>query len=210
MSGFLDYLADNGSQLLARTGEHCLLVLGAVGFALVAGIPLGILLARHVAPASRTLLFYIIGLGQTIPSLAILAIAVRWLGVGWMPALAALALYALLPVVRNTYTGIRSVPEPVSDAARGMGMSRWQIVRSIELPLAAPLIAAGLRTTTVLAISAASLAYLIGGGGLGDFIFTGIALFKPQVMLAGAVPTALLALAADWGLGRLERRLQRR
>lgn len=210
MGAFIDYIAANASQLLARTGEHCLLVLGAVAFSLLIGIPLGVLMAHRSAERVRTLLFYVVGLGQTIPSLAILAIAVRYFGVGWIPALAALSLYSLLPVVRNTYTGMRSVPLAISDAARGMGMSQWQIVRRIELPLAAPMIAAGVRTTTILAISAASLAYLIGGGGLGDFIFTGIALFRPEVMLAGAIPTALLALGADWGLGRLERRLNRR
>ncbi len=209
MEPFLDYVATNGSTILARTQEHCLLVLGALAVGLLIGMPAGILLAHERARRARTGIFYLLGLGQTIPSLAVLALAVRFLGVGWLPALTALALYAVLPIARTTFAGIRSVPPAVTDAARGMGMSRWQILRRIELPLAAPMIAAGVRTTTVLEISAASLAYLIGAGGLGDMIFTGIALFRPSIMLAGAIPTSLLALGADWGLGRLERSFRR-
>jgi osmoprotectant transport system permease protein len=167
----------------------------------------GIALAGDGVRPFRGAIFYILGLGQTIPSLAILALAVGVLGVGWLPAAIALLLYAIIPIVRNSYIGIRAVPGPAVDAARGMGMTRSQILRNVELPLAAPYILAGIRTATVFAISAGALASLIGAGGLGDFIFSGISLYKPEEMLAGAIPTALLALTADMGLARLERRL---
>ncbi len=114
-------------------------------------------------------------------------------------------LYVILPIARNTTAGIIMVPAAVVDAAQGLGMSPWQILTGVQIPLALPLILAGIRTATVVAISTGALAYLIGAGGLGELIFTGIALFRPEMMIAGAAPAALLAIAADWGLGRLER-----
>jgi osmoprotectant transport system permease protein len=207
MSDFLHFVAGNIGAIGLRLLEHCEIV----GLALLVAIPIGVLagiaLAGDGVRRFRGTIFYILGLGQTIPSLAILALAVGVLGVGWLPATIALLLYAIIPIVRNSYTGIRAVPAPAVDAARGMGMTRSQILRNVELPLAAPYILAGIRTATVFAISAGALASLIGAGGLGDFIFSGISLYKPEEMLAGAIPTALLALTADLGLARLERRL---
>jgi len=209
MSDFTGYIAENIGMIGLRLAEH----VGIVGLALAIAAPVGLLagiaLADERARGVRGAIFYILGLGQTVPSLAILALAVGVLGVGWVPATVALLLYAVIPIARNSYTGLRAVPEPAVDAARGMGMDRWGILRQVELPLAAPYIIAGLRTATVFAISAGALASLIGAGGLGDFIFTGIALYKPEAMLAGAIPTAMLALAADWGLGRIEKRMGR-
>ena len=156
------------------------------------------------------MIFALLGIGQTVPSLAILALAVGTIGLGAFPAILAILLYVLLPIASNTTAGIAMVPAPVVDASRGIGMSAWQILTAVEIPLALPLILAGIRTATVVAISTGALAYLIGAGGLGELIFTGIALFRPEMMIAGAAPAALLALAADWSLGRLERNVARR
>ncbi len=209
MNSYLEFLAQNRGDILARLLEHIAIVAVAVAVAAPIGIGLGIALSRNAMRALRGGIFYVLGLGQTIPSLAILALAVGVLGVGFVPATVAILLYCMLPIARNTYTGIQGVPEASVDAARGLGMTNTQILLRVQLPLAAPFIAAGLRTATVFAISAGALASLVGAGGLGDFIFSGISLFKPEAMLAGAIPTALLALGADWGLGRLERRLRR-
>jgi osmoprotectant transport system permease protein len=209
MSAFLGYFAENIGTIGLRMLEHC----GIVGAALLAAVPIGVVLgvglSRDWARSLRGVIFYVLGLGQTIPSLALLALAVGLLGVGIVPAITALLLYSILPVARNSFAGIRAVPGGSVDAARGLGMTNRQILTRVELPLAAPFIIAGIRTATVVAISAGALASLIGAGGLGDFIFTGINLFKPEAMLAGAIPTALLALGADYGLGKLERRWTR-
>lgn len=207
MTHYLQYFADNVAAIGLRTAEHCAIVGMALLLAVPLGIVLGIALARPSMRAVRGPAFYLLGLGQTVPSLALLALAVGVLGVGFVPAVLAILAYSILPIARNTFTGLRSVPAPTIDAALGLGMTSPQILRRVELPLAAPFVIAGLRTAAVVAVSAGALASLVGAGGLGDFIFTGINLFKPEAMLAGAIPIALLALLADWGLGRLERRL---
>ncbi len=203
----MEYFAENISAIGSRLLEHIEIVGISLIFAVIFGTGFGVLLSRHAFRSVRGILFYILGLGQTVPSLAILALAVGILGIGKVPAIIALFAYALLPIARNTYTGLQEVPAATIDAGRGMGMTRQQLLFKVELPLALPYLMAGIRTATVFAISAATLAYLIGGGGLGDFIFTGIALFKPEAMLAGAIPTALLALGSDWILGRIERQV---
>lgn len=203
---FLDYLQANAGAIGMRTLEHIVIVLAAITLALPIGLAIGVILSRPEFRRLRGPGFYLIGLGQTIPSLAILALAVGVLGIGAVPAIVAIFLYVLFPISRNTFAGMRSVPGETLDAAVGMGMTRMEILRAVELPLAAPFIFAGLRTAFVYGISAGALAYLIGGGGLGDFIFTGIALFKPEAMLAGAIPTALLALSGDRILEVLTRR----
>lgn len=207
MSSLVTYLAENGIMILQRLGEHIVIAAVALALAVPIGIALGILLSRDAADRLRAPALYLLGLGQTIPSLAVLALGMSLLGIGMLPAIVALLLYAILPIAFNTCTGLRQVPHAPIDAGRGLGMRPGEIIRRVELPLAFPYIIAGIRTSTVVTIAAASLAYLIGGGGLGDFIFTGIALFRPEAMLAGAVPIALLALLADWSLGRLQRRL---
>lgn len=192
-----------------RTVEHLLIVLAALALAVPFGIGLALILSRGSMRFVREPAFYVIGLGQTIPSLAVLALAVGLIGIGTLPAILAIFIYILLPVARNTFTGLRSVPAEALDAGRGMGMTDAQLLRHVEIPLAAPFVLAGIRTAVVYGISAATLAYLIGGGGLGDFIFTGIALYKPEAMLAGAIPTAALALGADALVGRLQNRAER-
>lgn len=201
---FLSYLSENRSDIGLRLLEHCWIVGAALLVAVPIGIVLGILLTRGWMRPVRGAVFYVLGLGQTIPSLALLALAVGLLGVGALPAIVALALYSILPIARNTYAGITAVPAGSIDAARGLGMTGMQILKKVELPLATPFIIGGLRIATVVAISGGALASLIGAGGLGDFIFSGISLFQPEAMLAGAIPTALLALAADYLLGRWE------
>ncbi|HVZ39501.1 MAG TPA: ABC transporter permease [Candidatus Kapabacteria bacterium] len=202
MNTFLAYIADNLGAIGIALAQHIGIVAAALALAVPVGIAAGIALAHARSRAARTAVFYLLGLGQTIPSLALLALAVGLLGVGLLPAIVALLLYAILPIARNACTGVQSVPEATRDAARGLGMTNMQIIRRVELPLARPFIIAGLRTATVVTISSCALASLIGAGGLGDFIFSGISLFKPEAMLAGAIPTAMLALAADWFLGR--------
>lgn len=205
MSEWLHYFADNIGEIGLRAAEHVAIVAAALAVAVPIALALGTALAHSRRPALRTAIFYILGLGQTIPSLALLALTVGVLGVGLLPAVVALAAYAVLPIARNCYAGINAVPRDTLDAALGLGMTARQILWKVELPLAAPFIVAGLRTATVVAISAGALASLVGAGGLGDFIFSGISLFKPEAMLAGAIPTAALALVADWALGRWRR-----
>ena len=209
MAEFLTYIVDNAGAIGARTLEHVLLVLAALALALPVGTGIGILLSRPFMRRLKEPGFYFVSLSQTIPSLAILALAVGVLGVGALPAIIAIFLYILFPVARNTFAGLQSVPPSALDAARGMGMTSGQMLRRIELPLALPFLIAGIRTAAVYGISAGALAYLIGGGGLGDFIFTGISLFKPEAMLAGAIPTAALALCTDYALERLTRKSRR-
>ncbi len=210
MNDFFAYVAEHAGEIGMRFAEHCGIVAAALVVAIPVGAIAGIILSREGARRVRTPLFYLLGLGQTIPSLAVLALAVGLLGIGWFPAVTALVLYSILPVARNTFAGIRAVPFAATDAARGMGMTPKQILRRVELPLALPYIIAGTRTATVVAISAAALASLVGAGGLGDLIFAGINLYKPEAMLAGAIPTALLAIAADRVLATVERNAGRR
>jgi osmoprotectant transport system permease protein len=184
------------------------LVAIAMTVAISIGIPLGILIARQpkLAPS-------ILGLAnaiQTIPSLAIFGflISVPFLGgIGKIPAIVALTLYALLPLIRNTYIGINSVEPSIREAGRGMGMTDWQLLFQVEIPLALGVILAGVRVATVISVGIATIAAAIGGGGLGVFIFRGISTVNNQLILAGAIPAAFIALGADWGLGWLEKQL---
>ena len=190
--------------------QHIALTLVAVLLAVVVAIPSGIFLTRRTALAGPVL--GIAGVIQTIPSLALLAfmIPLPGLGLGARSAIAALFLYALLPIVRNTYTGIRGVDPDLLEAATGMGLTDSQRLWRVELPLATPTIMAGIRTSTVISIGVATLAAFIGAGGLGEPILTGLQLNNMSLVLAGAIPAALLAIVADLALGRLERRLSAR
>ena len=197
------------SEILTETWRHVLLVLGSVGLATAAGIPLGVLLTRR--PAWAKLVLGTANVLQTIPSLALFGflIPVPWIGgVGARTALVALTLYALLPVLRNTVTGIAGVDPAVREAARGMGMTDRQLLLRVELPLAASVILAGVRLATVIGIGVATIAAAIGAGGLGVFIFRGVAMVDNPTILAGALPAAALAIIADLGLGTLERRIR--
>ena len=146
----------------------------------------------------------LLGIIQTVPSFAILAFFIPLLGVGKVPAIVALFFYAVLPILRNTYTGVKGVNKDLLEAGRGMGMTGWERVRLVEIPLAIPVIMAGIRLTTVYLIGWATLASYIGAGGLGDYIFSGMTLYQTEFILAGAIPVTLLALLADFLLGKIE------
>lgn len=185
-------------------GEHIVLVLISGFLAIITAISLGILLTRPRFRKAEFLVVNIANLGQTIPSLAILALSMSFLGIGIKAALVALFAYSVLPILQNTIAGINSVNENTKDAARGMGLTNTQILWRIELPNAAYSIMAGVRTAIVMNIGTAALAYLIGGGGLGVWIFTGIQLFDHAYLISGAVPVSLLAIAVDYLLKGLQ------
>ena len=206
----LDYLIANRADVLARTVEHLFLVGSSVGIAIFIGIPTGILLTRRAALRKPIIGF--VNVIQTIPSLALFGflIPVPLIGgIGARTAIVALTAYALLPIVRNTYEGIRGIDPAVRESGVAMGMTDAQLLREVEFPLALGVIVGGVRLATVIGIGIATIAAAIGAGGLGVFIFQGISMVNNQVILAGAIPAALLALAADAGLGLLERRYSR-
>jgi osmoprotectant transport system permease protein len=196
-------------EILQATFEHVWLVGLTMIFAIAIGVPLGILVTRKPW-LSRPILGGA-NIAETIPSLALFGflLPVPWLG-GRADrlAIAALTLYALLPIIRNTSAGITGVDRAVREAARGMGMTDRQILFQVELPLSFSTMLAGIRIATVLTIGIATIAAAVGAGGLGEFIFRGLAMVNNQLILAGAIPAALLALAADFVLGVLERRLR--
>ncbi|MCB0554457.1 MAG: ABC transporter permease/substrate-binding protein [Phaeodactylibacter sp.] len=202
LSAFWQFLADNRSKLLELLLEHIGLTFLSLVLAAVVAIPLGIYITRHKRLAGAVL--GIAGILQTIPSIALLGFMIPLLGIGLKPAIFALFLYALLPIIRNTYTGIEEVDVSVREAALGIGLTGRQILRQVELPLALPVIFAGLRTATVINVGVAALAAYIGAGGLGEFIFGGIALNNSVMILAGAIPAALLAVIFDQLLGLLQ------
>lgn len=193
------------AALVTATLEHLELTAVAVGIAIVIGVPLGAYLVRERFLAGPVLA--VIGVIQTVPSLALLGLLIPLLGIGEKPALLALFLYALLPIVRNTFAGLDGIEPAALDAARGMGMSERQILTKVSLPLALPVVMGGIRTSTVINVGVATLAALIGAGGLGKFIFRGIAMVDAETVLAGAIPAALLALLLDGLLALVERRL---
>ncbi len=201
----LDFLANNGTQLLMKTWEHFYISLSAVVLGILVAVPLGILLTR--TPKVAGFVIGTVGVVQTFPSLAILAFFIPILGVGKIPAIAALFFYSMLPILRNTFTGVKDVNKSLLEAGSGMGMSSWQRVMHVELPLATPVIMAGIRVSTVYLIGWATLASFIGAGGLGDYIFNGLNLYRTDLILAGAIPVTLMALLTDLLFGYLEGRL---
>jgi len=186
-------------------GQHVSLVVLSTAIATGLGWPLGILAARH--PAWRRPVLGVANVFQTVPSLALFGLLIPLFGIGAWTAITALVVYALLPIVRNTYAGIAGVDPVVREAGRGMGMSEGELLRLVELPLAAGVILAGVRIATVVSVGIATIAAAIGAGGLGVYIFRGVATVDDTLILAGAIPTALLALLADALLGLVERRL---
>lgn len=205
---FLQFMSANRQQVIELTLEHIQLAGISTFLAACIGIPLGILITR--IPRLSKLIIGGANVIQTIPSLALFGflIPAPWIGErASRLAILALALYCLLPLIRNTYAGIRGVDPAVVEAGRAMGLTDRQLLFQVELPLASGVIVAGVRIAVVLSIGLATIAAAIGAGGLGEFIFRGLAMVSNQVILAGAVPAAFLALAADFLLGQLERRL---
>ncbi|GAA0840983.1 ABC transporter permease [Paenibacillus glucanolyticus] len=190
-------------ELLVSVGEHIQLVLISMVIAIIIGVPAGILVSRY--SFLRTWIIGGASILQTIPSLALLGFMIPILGIGMKTAIAALFLYSLLPIIRNTFTGIKDVDPSVIEAARGMGMTGAQILLRVQLPLAMSVILAGIRTATVINVGTATLAAFIGAGGLGDFIFLGITRNIDALILLGALPAAIMALLLDYLLGLLER-----
>jgi osmoprotectant transport system permease protein len=202
-----EYWLANQGRFWTELGRHLWLSAAALAISVLLCVPLGIWAARRAALAQP--LINAVGALRIIPSLAVLFLALPYLGTGFGPALVALTLLALPPVLINTYAGLRGVDRAVVEAARGMGMAPAQVLSRVELPLALPAIVAGVRTAAVEVIASATLAAFIGGGGLGTFITRGFALFRPEIMLVGALPVALLALAAEGVLGGAQRLLSR-
>jgi osmoprotectant transport system permease protein len=204
----MNFIVQHAWEIGRLTFEHLWLTVSAMLFAVAIGLPLGILLTRKRRWAKP-----VIGVAnviQTVPSLALfgLLLPVPWLGENAARlAIVALTGYALLPILRNTYTGIESVDPELVSVAEALGMTTWQRLRNVELPLAASVILAGVRTATVICVGVATIAAAIGAGGLGELIFRGVASVDNGLVLAGAIPAALLALAADSLLGWLEKRL---
>ncbi|WP_338870786.1 ABC transporter permease/substrate-binding protein [Spirosoma sp. SC4-14] len=203
MTDFFTFVRDHADKLLEQILTHIGLTFVSLLVALIIGVPLGIGIARHPRLAGSVL--GVAGVLQTIPSVALLGFLIPLLGIGAGPALVALFLYALLPIIRNTYVGIVEVSPSVKEAAMGIGMTDGQILTKVELPLALPVIFAGIRTATVINVGVATLAAYVAAGGLGEFIFSGIALSNVNMMLAGAIPAALLAIGFDGLLARLQR-----
>lgn len=212
------FFAEYGREMLQSTQEHVMLTLIAMLIACTIAVPLGIMLARCRLKLIVNIIMGLVNIIQPIPSLALIALTVvvfylinEFLGVrvlatlGTAPALVALVAYALLPILRNTYTGIRQVDPAVVEVATGMGMTQRQILFSVQLPLALPFIMAGVRISTVWTIGVATLVSLVGAGGLGDLIFRGLSNYRIHLILAGAAPAAALALIFDWLLARLEK-----
>ena len=197
------FIIQQSDKLWSQTLAHIGLTLISLILAILIAVPIGILIARKRRLSGVILGF--VGVLQTIPSIALLGVMIPFLGIGPKPAIFALFLYALLPIIRNTYTGITEVNPAVVDAAKGMGMSKWQILTRVELPLAFPVLMAGIRTATVINVGVATLAAYIAAGGLGEFIFGGIALNNSNMILAGAIPAALLAIILDFLLSILQK-----
>ncbi len=207
----LRFMLQNRTQVLDLTAEHLWLVGCSTLFAALIGIPLGILIA-HRKQSNKPVLA-VANIIQAIPSLALFGflLPVPWLGErADRLGILALTLYALLPIIRNTYDGIRQVDAAVIEAGRGMGMTESQLLLQVELPLSISVILSGVRVAAVISVGLATIAAAIGAGGLGEFIFRGIAMVDNRVILAGAIPAAVLALLADFGIGWVERRLKTR
>jgi osmoprotectant transport system permease protein len=197
------FMTQQSDKLWDQTITHIGLTFIALLIAIIIALPLGVLIA-HKRKLSGIVLGFA-GVLQTIPSIALLGFLIPLLGIGALPAIAALFLYALLPIIRNTYTGIKEVDASVVDAAKGMGMTSQQVLLKVQLPLAMPFILAGIRTATVITGGVATLAAYIAAGGLGEFIFGGIALNNTNMILAGAIPAALLAILFDFLLSLLQK-----
>ena len=200
---FIPWILDNQERFLNLLGQHIQLVAVAVLLGVLIAVPLGILASRIAVLAGP--MTWIAGVGQTVPSLAILGLALPIMGIGFVPSVFALTIRALMPIFINTYVGINSADRNVIDAARGMGANSTQRLLFAELPLASPVIFTGIRTAAVQTVGLATLAAFIGGGGLGDLILQGLALVDVPILLAGAVPVAVLAIGADIVLSRVFR-----
>lgn len=199
----MDFLATNGSELLLKTGEHFYISTMALLLGVLVAVPLGIALTRFKRYSG--FIISLVSILQTVPSLALLALMIPLFGIGKLPAIVALFIYSLLPILRNTFIGISNVDSNIVDSAKGMGLTDNQVVLQVKLPLAAPVILSGIRLAGVYVIAWATLAAYIGAGGLGDYIFNGLNVYDQEMIIWGTLPVTLLALLADFLLGKLEK-----
>lgn len=206
----LAFVGNNIGVIFGLAGEHISIVAVAVGLAIVTGVPIGIAITQNRKVADAVL--YVASIIVTIPSIALFGLMIPLLsmigqGIGWLPAVIAILLYSQLPIIRNTYTAITNVDPALREAATGMGMTPFQRLSQVEIPIAVPVIMAGVRTAVVMNIGVAAIAAYIGAGGLGVLISRGISQTDPRQLVAGAVAVSLLAIAADWALLQVQKRL---
>jgi osmoprotectant transport system permease protein len=207
VSGIFQELAYYWDDIVYLSRQHVFLVLTSGGAAILVGVPVGILLSRPFMARAAETVMQIFNIGTTIPTLAVIALSMTLLGIGFTPAFFGLFVASLLPIIRNTYAGLLAVPGHYREAAHGMGMTPLQILVRVELPNALFVIFSGIRTALAINVGTTPLAFLIGGGGLGELIFTGIDLMDTGMLLAGAIPTALLAVLVDFLMGQAQLRL---
>ena len=198
-----DFFAQYGNELVSKTIEHFYISIIALLIAIVVAVPLGILLSRTTKTANVVLT--IAGVLQTIPTLAVLAIMIPIFGVGKTPAIVALFIYVLLPILNNTVLGVKNIDKNVIQAGQSMGMTQFQLMKDVEMPLALPLIISGIRLSSVYVISWATLASYVGAGGLGDLVFNGLNLYQPPMIISAAIVVTLLALVIDFILSLVEK-----
>ena len=206
-SGLIDQIAAYWEDIVYLSRQHMELVAVSGGLAILVGIPVGIWLSRPSMERAAETVMQVFNIGTTIPTLAVIALSMTLLGIGFKPAVFGLFVASLLPIVRNTYAGLLAVPAHLKEAAHGMGMTPMQILVRVELPNALYVIMSGVRTALAINVGTTPLAFLIGGGGLGELIFTGIDLMDTGMLLAGAVPTAMLAVLVDFLMGQGQYRL---
>ena len=199
------FFAQHGSELLVKTWQQIYISAISLGLGILVAVPLSVILMKFKQIAK--VVIAIASMLQTIPALALLAIMIPFFGVGKVPAIIALFLYSLMPILRNTYVGLTDVNQDTIDSARGLGMTNMQLILKVDIPLAMPVIMAGIRLSAIYVIAWATLASYIGAGGLGDFIFNGLSLYQTDLIFGGTIPVIILALLTDYLLGKLERKL---
>ncbi|AIS08923.1 Permease component of an ABC superfamily L-carnitine/choline transporter [Lactobacillus helsingborgensis] len=199
------FFVQHGSELLVKTWQQIYISAISLALGIIVAIPLSIILMKF--PRVAKIVIAIASMLQTIPALALLAMMIPFFGVGRLPAIIALFLYSLMPILRNTYVGLTGVNQDTIDSARGLGMTNMQLILKVDIPLAMPVIMAGIRLSAIYVIAWATLASYIGAGGLGDFIFNGLSLYQTDLIFGGTIPVIILALLTDYLLGKLERKL---
>ncbi len=202
-SQYISFMLERQDQILELTTQHLYLTFIAVFFAVLVAVPLGITITRFEKAAG-----IVVGIAnavQALPSLALLGFLIPILGIGSKPSIVMIFLYSLLPIIKNTYTGLTNVDRAILEAGKGMGMTNWQLMKMVQLPLALPVIMAGIRISAVTAVGLTTIAALIGAGGLGQLIYRGISMVNNRMIIAGAVPAMILTLVIDFLLNILEK-----
>lgn len=199
------FMAQHGSELLVKTWQQIYISAISLALGIIVAVPLSVILMKF--PRTAKVVIALASMLQTIPALALLAMMIPFFGVGRVPAIVALFLYSLMPILRNTYVGLMDVNADTVDSARGLGMTEMQLILKVDIPLAMPVIMAGIRLSAIYVIAWATLAAYIGAGGLGDFIFNGLSLYQPDLIFGGTIPVIILALLTDYLLGKLEKKI---